>query len=183
MESIKIVELEKEDLHEFLNYLNIHLAENGEAGMLFQPLSKEQVDVRENWEKKFSSGFDKSFGEIGWRKLWLARTAEGRIAGHIDIRAHNQLNSAHRVLLGMGVDINFRKLKIGQGMLAFVIAYCESHPGISWLDLEVLSNNLPAIKLYEKMGFQLLSNVKDMFRINNVSYDYTSMVLEVETKE
>lgn len=183
MESINIVEVKKEDLDEFLSYLKTHLAENGDKGILFQPLSKEQVNLGENWKKKFASGFGKSFGEIGWRKLWVARNAEGRIAGHIDIRAYSQPNSEHRVLLGMGVDINFRKLRIGQGMLAFVVAYCENHPRISWLDLEVLSNNTPARKLYEKMGFQLISTVPDMFRINKVSYDYTSMVLDVEKKD
>ncbi|MEZ4827832.1 MAG: GNAT family N-acetyltransferase [Bacteroidia bacterium] len=102
------------------------------------------------------------------------------MVGHIDIRPNNHPNAEHRVLLGMGVDSNFRGLKIGHQLLAFVIEYCKNNPKISWLDLEVMENNIPAKRLYEKMNFETLATTKDMFRIEGISYDYTSMTLRVE---
>jgi ribosomal protein S18 acetylase RimI-like enzyme len=124
---------------------------------------------------------NKKNGEIGWRKVWVAINEESNIVGHIDIRSQNQLNTEHRVLLGMGVDSNFRNLKIGHELLKLVIDYCRNNHKISWIDLQVLTNNIPATKLYKKMSFEQLSVTKDMFRIDNISYDYTSMTLNVET--
>lgn len=178
---ISIKKLEKNKLDDFIQYLTAHLSENGQNGTpLFQPLSKQQSVLSDDWKVKFKDGIDKENGEIGWRKVWVAINEENRIIGHIDIRSQNQLNAEHRVLLGMGVDSNFRNLKIGQKLLEFIIDNCRNNHKISWIDLHVLTNNIPAIRLYKKMNFEQLSTTKDMFRINNISYDYTSMTLNVE---
>jgi len=178
---ISIKELENENLKDFFQYLTIHISENGQnSPTLYFPLSKEQSTLSDELKIKFKEGMNKEIGEIGWRKVWVAFNQESKIVGHIDIRSKNQLNAEHRVLLGMGVDINFRSLKIGQKMLEFLIEYCRKNPKISWIDLEVMTNNTPAKNLYEKMNFEHLSTTKDMFRINNILYDYTSMTLNVE---
>jgi ribosomal protein S18 acetylase RimI-like enzyme len=178
---ISIKELTKDNLDDFIQYLTIHLSENGQNGTaLFQPLSKQQSALSSEWKAKFEDGMNKKNGEIGWRKVWIAINEESNIVGHIDIRSQNQLNTEHRVLLGMGVDSNFRNLKIGHELLELVIDYCRNNHKISWIDLQVLTNNIPATKLYKKMSFEQLSVTKDMFRIDNISYDYTSMTLNVE---
>jgi ribosomal protein S18 acetylase RimI-like enzyme len=178
---ISIKELNKDKLDDFIQYLTIHLSENGQNGTaLFQPLSKQQSALSKEWKTKFEDGMNKKNGEIGWRKVWVAINEESNIVGHIDIRSQNQLNIEHRVLLGMGVDSNFRNLKIGHELLKLVIDYCRNNHKISWIDLQVLTNNIPATKLYKKMNFEELSVTKDMFRIDNISYDYTSMTLNVE---
>ncbi len=64
--------------------------------------------------------------------------------------------------------------------LEHVIEYCTHDPRITWLDLELLSNNTPAKRLYQKMRFQELSTKVDMFRIGDDSYDYTCMTLKVD---
>lgn len=178
---IVIKELDSERLEDFFQYLTIHISENGQNRTnLYFPLSREQSILSNDLMIKFKEGLNKVIGESGWRKVWVALNQENKIVGHIDIRSNNQLNSEHRVLLGMGVDIKFRSLKIGQRLLEFIIEYCRNNPKISWLDLEVMTKNIPAKSLYEKMNFEHLSTTKDMFRINNISYDYTSMTLNVE---
>jgi ribosomal protein S18 acetylase RimI-like enzyme len=178
---ISIKELNKDKLDDFFQYLKIHLSENGQNGItLFQPLSKHQSVLSDEWKAKFEEGMNKKNEETGWRKIWVAIHDENKIVGHIDIRPQNQLNAEHRVLLGMGVDSNFRNLKIGQNLLEFIIDHCTNNRKISWIDLQVLTNNIPATRLYKKMNFEELSITKDMFRIDNISYDYTSMALNVE---
>lgn len=179
MEQIDIEELELSKFDLFLEYLTAHLNENGKENILFQPISNSQLQIDAEWENKFKRGFKKEFGEIGWRKLWVAKNSSNQIVGHIDIRSRNELNTKHRVLLGMGVDSNHRKLKIGQKLLRFVITYCRNHNKICWIDLEVLTDNKPAMKLYLKNDFIILANTIDMFRIENRSYDYTAMTLSV----
>jgi ribosomal protein S18 acetylase RimI-like enzyme len=177
---IVIKELDSERLEDFFQYLTIHISENGQNGNNFYfPLSKEQSILSNDLMMKFKEGLYKDVGETGWRKVWIALNQENKIVGHIDIRSNNQLNSEHRVLLGMGVDINFRGLKIGQSLLEFIIEYCRKNSKIAWIDLEVMTNNIPAKRLYEKMNFEYLKTIKDMFRINNISYDFTSMTLNV----
>lgn len=178
---ISIIELTKERLEDFFEYIAIHISENGQDGsILFLPFSKAQSKLSPELKIKFEEGMNKEYGEMGWRKAWLAINSENKIVGHIDIRSNNQLNSTHRVLLGMGVDRNFRGSKIASDLLKHLIEYCISHPVISWIDLEVMTNNIPAKSLYEKMNFVQLSETKDMFRIDGVSYGYTSMTLNVE---
>ncbi|WP_196893976.1 GNAT family N-acetyltransferase [Aureivirga marina] len=178
---IKINELEKEQFLAFFEYLDKHLSENGkDEKELFQPVTQEESIITEDWKEKFTSGFSKKYAEKGWRKMWIATNLENQIVGHIDIRSRMEPNTSHRVLLGMGVDSQFRKLKIGQKMLDFVIDYCKVQPEIYWLDLEVMSQNIPAISLYRKQNFEELTTTKDMFRIDGNSYDYTSMTLNVE---
>lgn len=178
---IVIKELDSESLEDFFQYLTVHISENGQDGAsLYFPLSKEQSKLSHELMMKFKEGLRKNIGEPGGRKAWVACNQEGKIIGHIDIRSNNQLNSEHRVLLGMGVDINFRCLKIGQRLLEFIIEYCRKNPQIAWIDLEVMTKNIPAKKLYEKMNFEHIGTIKDMFRIDNISYDYTSMTLNVE---
>ena len=178
---ISIKELEKDKFDDFIHYLSIHISENGQDGApLFQPFSKQQSLFLDHLKFKFENGINKKYSEIGWRKVWVAINKENKIIGHIDIRSQNQLHAEHRVLLGMGVDSNFRKLRIGQKLLEYIVKYCNDTNTISWIDLHVLSNNTKAINLYKKMNFEQLSLTKDMFRIENVSYDYTSMTLNVE---
>lgn len=181
MKSIRVEEIREENFEVFKIYLKNHLSENGDNKSYFLPLTKEQSKFSKKWEVKFKNGMNKNMNEVGWRKLWVAINQEDKIVGHIDIRSRNELNTEHRVLLGMGTDINCRNQKIGEKMLSFVIDYCKNQSKISWIDLEVLSNNNPAISLYEKKNFQLLSKVIDMFRIENESYDYNSMTLNVES--
>lgn len=89
MYEIEVVELRKEKWIEFLDYLKIHLSENADHDTRFQPLTKAQSQFSSEWEDKFRGGLKKSFGEVGWRQLWLAINQEDKIVGHIDIRSHS----------------------------------------------------------------------------------------------
>lgn len=177
---ISIETLQKDRLEEFYEYLSRHISENGEMGHSpFFPLSAEQSVLSEDLKGKFELGINKAMHDTGWRKVWIAVDDKNKIVGHIDIRPHQQLNTKHRVLLGMGVDRNFRKLKIGQLLLEFIVDYCRSEDSIAWIDLEVMENNMPAINLYRKLNFIEKQSIKDMFRIEDHSFNYTLMTLQV----
>jgi ribosomal protein S18 acetylase RimI-like enzyme len=179
---ISIDALSPERLDAFFQYLAAHIAGNGLDGApLSYPLSREQSVLSGGLRSKFADGMHKAWGEPGWRRAWVAISGEHRIAGHIDIRSADQLNAEHRVVLGMGVDREFRGQKIGQRLLEQVISSCRADPRISWIDLQVMEQNIPATRLYEKMQFEQLGVTRDMFRIGGVSYGYSSMALNVET--
>lgn len=174
-----IEELQPEDFDKFFTYLREHLSDNNEGPDKFQPISREENLITAEWSKVFLEHLGNDFGSPRWRKLWVAKHSDGRIAGHADIRSRPEQYAQHRVLLGMGVDGRFRKNGIGQRLLGFVVDYCRGHHGIQWLDIEVLTNNTPAINLYLKNDAVVIGNTVDMFRIDGESFAATTMVLKV----
>ena len=66
------------------------------------------------------------------------------------------------------VNKNFRKQNIGSLMLSKLIELAKLEPNISSITLEVNSNNIAAIKLYEKFGFKVVGLRKKYY--NNI-YD------------
>ncbi|KXX71256.1 GNAT family N-acetyltransferase [Flammeovirga sp. SJP92] len=175
-----IHEFKEEELDDFIQYLTLHLSENGKDGeALFQPMSRKHGIGETQLREKFKVGLIRNYGEPGWRKLWLAKNEQGQIIGHIDIRSYPDQNSSHRVLLGMGVDSSHRRLGVGLQMLEYVIHYCDEEEQINWLDLQVMTCNQKAINLYLKKGFVEIGKIEDMFRIDNASFGSTSMTLNV----
>jgi ribosomal protein S18 acetylase RimI-like enzyme len=163
----------------FLDYLNDHLADNGSDGRpYFQPLSRQSSRFPADKAEAFRNGLQTPVSEPGWRRLWVARDGDGRIAGHIDLRAHGERPAAHRCLLGMGVDRDYRRLGLGRRLIAHAAQWAADN-GLEWIDLQVLSVNQPAIALYRRAGFIQTGEVADMFRLDGQHFAYTSMALQL----
>ncbi len=64
------------------------------------------------------------------------------------------------------VNKNFRKQNIGSLMLSKLIELAKLEPNISSITLEVNSNNISAIRLYEKFGFKTVGLRKKYY--NNI---------------
>ena len=176
-----VVEAEKTDLEPFFVYLENQLSENGNGEIpLFQPMSREQKEIPEPTKEKFIQGFAHQFGDSGWRKLWVVKNKFGNIKGHIDLRHHSVESRSHRVLLGMGVDDSCRKQGLGQRLIDAVIDFCQEKAEIDWLDLCVLSGNIPAKNLYLKTGFSFVGEFKDQYRIDGLSVSETAMTKYVK---
>jgi ribosomal protein S18 acetylase RimI-like enzyme len=157
----------------FLDYLNQHLSDNGEA-VYFQPLSRHASRFPADKAEAFKTGMRAELAVPGWRRVWVVRDADGTIIGHIDLRAHAERYAAHRCLLGMGVQRGHRQLGLGSRLIAHAEQWAVE-AGFAWIDLQVLSANAPAIKLYERAGFQKTGEIPDMFRIDGLNFSYTSM--------
>jgi ribosomal protein S18 acetylase RimI-like enzyme len=181
---MKIVEAELTDLVQFFTYLENQLAENGkEQSPLFQPVPRNQKTVSEQTRLKFQNGFDINFDNLNWRKLWLAKDPLGNILGHIDLRRHNEEYCFHRALLGMGVDNSCRKQGIGKKLITTVVDFCYENNKIDWIDLNVLSINIPAKNLYLKFGFNIIGEMSDYYRIEGESVSEITMTKSVTQYE
>ncbi|MDO6583391.1 N-acetyltransferase [Photobacterium sp. 2_MG-2023] len=178
---MEVVEAKKSDLNSFFVYLENQLSENGDGEIpLFQPMSRKQKEIPESTKEKFIQGFSHQFGDFGWRKLWVVKDPSGSIKGHIDLRHHGDESRSHRVLLGMGVDSTCRKQGLGQRLIDTVINYCQEKKEIEWLDLCVLSENTPAKNLYLKVGFSIIGEFKDQYRIDGLSVSETAMTKHIK---
>lgn len=165
----------RDDLPAFFAYLNDHLSDNGAGGAaLFMPMARGACFLPPDRETMFRTGVDAPLGQPGWRRLWLAFGGDGEIAGHIDLRARPEKAAAHRVLLGMGVHRNARRLGLGARLIGIASAWAHAER-LAWIDLEVLSANVNARQLYLRCGFEQVGELDDMFRIDGKAYGYTFM--------
>lgn len=171
-----IEQLAAGDVDRFIAYLDDHLADNGRDGIgYFQPLSRHASGFPADKAQAFKAGLGIDVGAPGWRRLWVARDAHGRIVGHIDLRAHAERHTAHRCLMGMGVDRHHRKAGLGGRLIAEAQRWAGETARLRWIDLQVLSINAPAINLYLRNGFVKTGEVADMFDIDGQLFDYTGM--------
>jgi GNAT superfamily N-acetyltransferase len=153
------------------DYLGGQLAENGCDGPYFQAMPRGECDagVPADTQRSFSAGLVVPVGEPGWRRAWVARDAGGRVIGHVDLRAHPELHTGHRCLLGMGVGRVHRRIGIGRWLLAHAVQWAAD-ARLRWIDLRVLSSNEPAVTLYRMEGFQMQGGTPDMFVVDGQSF-------------
>jgi ribosomal protein S18 acetylase RimI-like enzyme len=164
------------DLPAFFVYLDDHLRDNGRDGApLFQPLSRAQSQLPPGLKAAFVDGLAIPVGEPRWRRLWLALDGRGSIAGHIDLRARPEPGAKHRAMLGMGVHRAYRRRGLGAQLVATALAWARSESGLKWVDLEVLSENHPAVALYLRAGFTMTARIEDMLELDGMSHDLSYM--------
>ncbi len=176
--SLPIAPLGDADLDDFFAYLGEQLSENGRDGRWFMPLAPTDAGVPEDKRQTFRDGFAAPLGETGGRRGWLARDAQGRVCGHVDLRAPASPASAHRCVLGMGVRHDMRRLGLASRLLAHATQWASAQ-GLKWIDLEVLSANEPAVALYRREGFLMQGGRPDLYVIDGVSLGEVWMARKV----
>ena len=175
-----IVPLLDADFAEFIDYLGDHTSDNGTAPAgYFMPMPRAESKVDPERAAAFRRALGVAIGEPGWRRAWVARDAEGRIAGHADLRARPERHTAHRCVLGMGVDRRARGQGLGGRLLEHVRAWALAETGVEWIDLQVMSGNAAARRLYERAGFQPCGEIADLFRVDGIALGECSMSLRL----
>jgi ribosomal protein S18 acetylase RimI-like enzyme len=69
----------------------------------------------------------------------------------------------------MGVHREFRRGGLAGRLLAVATGWAVETSALDWIDLEVLSTNVPAVRFYEKAGFELVGDFTDLFRIDGLT--------------
>lgn len=175
-QTLSITAVDATEFDPFLAYLNDHLSDNGAIGDgYFQPLSRSTSHFPADRAVAFRFGLAVPVGQAGWRRLWVARSATGQILGHIDLRAHAERFTEHRCLLGMGVDRGHRQIGLGMQLIAHAADWAQASGLLEWIDLQVLSSNDKAIRLYGRCGFEKTGETPDMFQIDGQRFSYTAM--------
>ena len=103
------------------------------------------------------------------------------VVGWCDIIPNNLEGFNHCGRLGMGVIKELRRLGIGQKLVEQTISKARQLD-LERIELEVFASNIPAIRLYEKLGFQV-EGVKKMARkLDDVIDDNVDMALFLKQK-
>lgn len=166
------------DAGEFALHIVEHVSHSGRDGMphfaVTNKMSRDDIHNRaiERWSK--------SLNEPLWGRAWLLWSIKPRrIVGHLELIGGRVPAEFHRATLGMGMLREFTAQGNGRRLMEAAFAWARSEGHLAWIDLGVFSENIPARKLYERMGFQLLGIRKDAFRIGDQSIDDMHMYLKL----
>jgi ribosomal protein S18 acetylase RimI-like enzyme len=103
---------------------------------------------------------------------------DGEVVGWCDVFPLKLEGFRHRGDLGMGVYERFRHMGIGEQLLRRTIQAAKEM-GLERIDLEVYASNVPAIRLYQKIGFGVEGVKKRGRKLDGQYDDIIDMVLFV----
>lgn len=173
--------LSADDLVSYCEHLHRHLKESGQEGdQIFHPFEDlKGMRIFEN-QQKIADAWKIPVGDLGWERVWGVWDSEQRQwVGHCDLRQVGPPTALHRAMLGMGVEKKYRGKKIGKALINAAIDWSKQEEKFAYIDLNVFSNNLPAIALYQQCGFTTTATRKDRFRIFGRRIDDIIMVLDL----
>ena len=119
---------------------------------------EEEAYGEHHWSK--SSFYDEMHNNLA--KYYCARTPEGELAGYAG--TWHILDEGH--ITTIAVKNSHLRKHIGEALVVKILEDCYKEK-IKYLTLEVRTSNEPAIKLYEKYGFNSLGPRKGYYQDNN----------------
>jgi RimJ/RimL family protein N-acetyltransferase len=87
-------------------------------------------------------------------QLVLVAETGGEIVGLLELENGQRERIAHRGTLTLSVAAAHRRRGVATALLQALFQWAEEHPLIEKLALATLANNEPALRLFEKLGFQ-----------------------------
>lgn len=99
----------------------------------------------------------------------LVCEVNGEIAGNCEIRFTNRVKLGHRAVIGIALKKAYWGLGIGTAMFEEMIHIAQQRQGVTILELEFMEGNDRARALYEKMGFRIVSEKPNAYRLKDGS--------------
>lgn len=111
--------------------------------------------------------------------LMIACEIDGRIIGNCNLNRYTKVRMRHRAGIGVAIFREYWGLGIGKILFSELLRIA-GELGIKQLELEVVSDNERAIRMYEKFGFTVVGEKPNAFRLKDgTMLSEISMVKEV----
>lgn len=108
---------------------------------------------------------------------------QGRIVGITNLVSFKDSKRFHRAGLGMSVHHDYRGQGLGEALLRHLIDVARAIEGLKFLELNVMSANQPALRFYQKLGFQQTGYLREAYRQPDGSFtDDISMSLDLHAR-
>lgn len=180
--SISISLATQEELYSYYKHLNtILLEQNGRNGIPYFSPRTELPEDKDAYLKKFTDSFKEEDPKKRENILFLAKKGD-HIVGNLFLQKMPLESLSHRIQInGLGVDIAFHGQGIGKELMNEAIRFSKELQGIDYLELGVTKINAIAIELYEKLGFEIISEIEDEFRIEGEKLTSLTMRLDLNS--
>lgn len=169
MTSTKVIirEAQSEDAQGVLNYLKFITNETSNLLLTPEEMAQKKLTDEINLLEESSKSSE---------NLFLLATKDEKIIGTANMKSFLRKRISHRGTFGISVLKEFSDQGIGSMLLAEIINYAKSI-NLEILELEVRTDNIPAIHLYKKFGFKEYRLYENFFKIDHKYYDGTLMLL------
>ena len=112
------------------------------------------------------------------RQVFYTAFADGELVGTANFAALNSPRMAHRGSIGICVKKSHWGSGVSTALMKALLHFAKETAKVDIVFLEVRSDNLRAIKLYEKFGFEKTGVFPGFFRINGSDFDCDLMHLQ-----
>jgi RimJ/RimL family protein N-acetyltransferase len=85
--------------------------------------------------------------------LFLVAKTRSDILGTLTFSRYSKMETRHSGDFGMSIHPDHRRKGIGNRLIEELESWAHAN-GLSKIELQVWSNNIPAIRLYEKLGYE-----------------------------
>ena len=100
------------------------------------------------------------------------RSMDGEeIAGIATIHSTHKIKARHDGELGIVVAKKYQKQGIGSRLIQMLIDWCKGNGVTTRISLDTRADNIPAVALYMKFGFEIEGCRKNSTLLNGVYYD------------
>jgi RimJ/RimL family protein N-acetyltransferase len=164
---ITIARATPDDAEDMLDYLRIIGSETDNL-----TFGKEGLPFSLQEQREYIDGIANSD-----RSVLLLAKINGIIVGDASFRSGNRERLKHRGELGITVIQSEWNHSIGSLLMERILAFARDTAKADIISLEVRSDNVSAIHLYQKFGFEKIGCFKGFLKINNQLVDFDLMNL------
>ena len=165
----------------------LRLAEDSEAEMLLEYLHVTSAQtpymIREPEEVRTSVEEEVEFirkNRENRRALHLLAFVDGKLAGSCSFAPNSErIRARHRCTVGISLYREFWGMGIGTALMSEILSAAKT-AGFEQAELDVVSENAPAVGLYKKLGFRETGTIPHAFKYRDGSYaDFLFMVKDL----
>jgi RimJ/RimL family protein N-acetyltransferase len=142
--SYMIREAIPDDAVALLDYMKELLAEPG----LHLPAEADEFAYTEEMERRVIEAHAEADNSH-----WLVAEVDGRVVGCVNCTGGSYRSMRHQVTLGISLLKAHRGQGIGRALMTEAIAWARGTGIVNRIELTVHTANVPAIRLYEDLGF------------------------------
>ena len=127
------------------------------------------VRYKEEWESVTVEGEENWVNGVRESKnsFVLIGRINDEIAGICDVTFKNGMKTCHRASVGIALRRKYWNLGLGSAMFRELINIATEHGGIDFMELEFTKGNERAKALYEKFGFEIVSEWPNVYKLKD----------------
>ncbi len=120
--------------------------------------------------------YEKSFSHFEWKRIlendnFLFALVDNQVVGMIGYKFSNQEKTKHIAeIIGVYVDPEFRGMNLGYQLIKEIMKLIKANK-FKKVRLGVNTQQESALRLYQKIGFEVVGNFQKELKVNNKYYD------------
>ena len=128
--------------------------------ILSTPESFRQISVAD--EEKFIEKYNHDP-----RAVFIVAEIQGRFVGFTNLICFKDPKRYHRAMLGLSLISEYRGLGLGEAIMKVLLKMSSSFQRLHRIELSVMGANIPAYRLYLKLGFVEYARHPEAFRLED----------------